>query len=79
MGQRLAPTFEVAFMSKVEAPVIDPRPMLYFRYIDDCFVTCFTEEEMDKRFELLNEQSQNIKFTTEKPKKKLASISKLPN
>ncbi|VDM59724.1 unnamed protein product [Angiostrongylus costaricensis] len=29
MGQRLAPTLAVAFMSKVEAPVIDLTPLLY--------------------------------------------------
>ncbi|VDM64687.1 unnamed protein product [Angiostrongylus costaricensis] len=31
MGQRLAPTLAVAFMSKVEAPVIDLTPLLYCR------------------------------------------------
>ncbi|VDM61187.1 unnamed protein product [Angiostrongylus costaricensis] len=68
MGQRLAPTLAVAFTSKVEAPVIDLRPLLYWRYIDDCFVICSAQEEMDKCFELLNEQSEYMKFTREKPK-----------
>ena len=68
MGQRLAPSLAIAFMSKVEAPVIDLRPLLYCRYIDDCFVICSTQEEMDKCFELLNEQSEYIRFTREKPK-----------
>uniref|UniRef100_A0A0K0D584 Reverse transcriptase domain-containing protein n=1 Tax=Angiostrongylus cantonensis TaxID=6313 RepID=A0A0K0D584_ANGCA len=31
MGQRLAPTLAVAFMSRVEAPVIDLKPLLYCR------------------------------------------------
>ncbi|VDM54725.1 unnamed protein product [Angiostrongylus costaricensis] len=42
MGQRLALTLAVAFMSKMEALVIDLRPLLYCRYIDDCFVICYT-------------------------------------
>ena len=66
MGQRLAPTLAIAFMSRIEAPVIDLRPLLYCRYIDDCFVVFSTQEEMC--FELLNEQSEYIKFTWEKPK-----------
>uniref|UniRef100_A0A0K0D546 Reverse transcriptase domain-containing protein n=1 Tax=Angiostrongylus cantonensis TaxID=6313 RepID=A0A0K0D546_ANGCA len=31
MGQRLAPTLAIAFLSRIEAPVIDPRPLLYCR------------------------------------------------
>ncbi|VDM64553.1 unnamed protein product [Angiostrongylus costaricensis] len=54
MVQRLTPSLAIAFMSKVEAPVIDLGPLLYCRYIDDCFVLCSTEEEMNKCFELLN-------------------------
>ncbi|KAJ1359456.1 hypothetical protein KIN20_018200 [Parelaphostrongylus tenuis] len=30
MGQRLAPRLAIAFMSKVEAPVMDLRPTLYY-------------------------------------------------
>ncbi|VDM61995.1 unnamed protein product [Angiostrongylus costaricensis] len=70
MGQRLAPSLAIAFMSKVEAPVSDLGPLLYCRYVDDCFVLCSTQEEMDKCFELLNAQSEYIKFTREKPKEK---------
>uniref|UniRef100_A0A0K0DCA2 Reverse transcriptase domain-containing protein n=1 Tax=Angiostrongylus cantonensis TaxID=6313 RepID=A0A0K0DCA2_ANGCA len=68
MGQRLAPSLAIAFMSRVEAPVLSLRPLLYCRYIDDCFIVFSTQEEMDKCFELLNEQSQYTKFTREKPK-----------
>uniref|UniRef100_A0A0K0D3B8 Reverse transcriptase domain-containing protein n=1 Tax=Angiostrongylus cantonensis TaxID=6313 RepID=A0A0K0D3B8_ANGCA len=68
MGQRLAPSLVIAFMSKVEAPVTDLGLSLYCRYIKDRFVLCSTQEEMDKYFELLNEQSEYIKFTREKPK-----------
>ncbi|VDM64647.1 unnamed protein product [Angiostrongylus costaricensis] len=31
MGQRLAPSLAIAFMSKVEAPVTDLGPLLYCR------------------------------------------------
>uniref|UniRef100_A0A0K0CVC0 Reverse transcriptase domain-containing protein n=1 Tax=Angiostrongylus cantonensis TaxID=6313 RepID=A0A0K0CVC0_ANGCA len=66
--QRLTPSLAIAFMSKVEAPVAALGPLLYCRYIDDCFVICSTKEEVDKCFELLNEQSDYIKFTREKLK-----------
>ncbi|XGW03988.1 hypothetical protein V3C99_015267 [Haemonchus contortus] len=67
MGQRLAPALAIAFMSKVEKPVLERRPIIYCRYIDDCFVVCSTQTEMDTCFELLNRQSEHIKFTREKP------------
>uniref|UniRef100_A0A158PCM8 B box-type domain-containing protein n=1 Tax=Angiostrongylus cantonensis TaxID=6313 RepID=A0A158PCM8_ANGCA len=44
-------------------------------YINDCFFICSTQEEMDKCFELLNEQSEYMKFTREKRKKKLSFCS----
>ena len=68
MGQRLAPSLAIAFMSKIEAPVLNLRPKLYCRYIDDCFVICSTQKEIDKCFDLLNRQSEYIKFTREKPR-----------
>ncbi|KAK6737672.1 hypothetical protein RB195_020029 [Necator americanus] len=42
MGQRLAPTLAVAFMSKVEKPLLERKPLLYCRYIDDCCITAAT-------------------------------------
>uniref|UniRef100_A0A0K0DP55 Reverse transcriptase domain-containing protein n=1 Tax=Angiostrongylus cantonensis TaxID=6313 RepID=A0A0K0DP55_ANGCA len=68
MGRRLAPSLAIAFMYEVEAPVTDLGPLLYCRYIDDCFVLHSSQKEMGKCFELLNEQSEYIKFTREKPK-----------
>ncbi|VDM64490.1 unnamed protein product [Angiostrongylus costaricensis] len=50
IGQRLAPSLAIALTSKVEAPVIDLGPLLYF--------------------ELLDKQSEYIKFTREKPEEK---------
>ncbi|VDP62610.1 unnamed protein product, partial [Heligmosomoides polygyrus] len=67
MGQRLAPVLAVAFMSKVEAPVLERGPIFYSRYIDDCFVVCSTQVEMDACFELLNKQSEYIRLTRETP------------
>nr|CDJ95495.1 hypothetical protein HCOI_01737000 [Haemonchus contortus] len=61
MGQRLAPVLAIAYMSKIEKPVLDRRPVLYCRYVDDCFVACSTQKEMDKCFELLNSQADNIR------------------
>uniref|UniRef100_A0A7I4YY43 Reverse transcriptase domain-containing protein n=1 Tax=Haemonchus contortus TaxID=6289 RepID=A0A7I4YY43_HAECO len=68
MGQRLAPVLAIANMSKIEKPLLDRRPIVYCRYIDDCFVVCSMEEEMDTCYDLLNRQAENIKFTREKPK-----------
>ncbi|XGW16426.1 hypothetical protein V3C99_001696, partial [Haemonchus contortus] len=67
MGQRLAPVLAIVYMSKIERPVLDRRPVLYCRYVDDCFVACSTQKEMDTCFELLNTQAENIRFTREKP------------
>ncbi|KAK6726224.1 hypothetical protein RB195_004505 [Necator americanus] len=67
MGQRLAPTLAISFMTKIEAPVLELRPLFYSRYIDDCFVICVTQAEMDKCFGLLNRQSEHIKLAREKP------------
>lgn len=43
------------------------RPLLYCRYIDDYFIVCATQNEMDMCFELLNQQAEHIKLTREKP------------
>ncbi|EYC22134.1 hypothetical protein Y032_0017g3171 [Ancylostoma ceylanicum] len=68
MGQRLAPVLAIAFMAKIEAPILESRPLLYCRYIDDCFVICSTQNEMDRLFEMMNQQSEHIKLTRETPK-----------
>ncbi|VDL87654.1 unnamed protein product [Nippostrongylus brasiliensis] len=54
-------------MSKIETPILERKPLLYCRYIDDCFIVCATQEEMDLCFDLLNNQAENIKLTREKP------------
>ncbi|KAK6749016.1 hypothetical protein RB195_001558 [Necator americanus] len=67
MGQRLAPTLAIVFMTKIEKPIIDRKPLLYYRYIDDCCVVCSTQAELDACFNLLNQQCPHIKFTRERP------------
>ncbi|KAK6726564.1 hypothetical protein RB195_004722 [Necator americanus] len=69
MRQRLAPTLAISFMAKIEAPVLELYPFFY-RYIDDYVVICPTQAVMDKCFDLLNRQSERIKFTREKPQSK---------
>ncbi|VDL74216.1 unnamed protein product [Nippostrongylus brasiliensis] len=66
MGQRLAPALAIAFMSKIETPILERKPLLYCRYIDDCFIVCASQDEMDLCFDLLNSQAENIKHTREK-------------
>ncbi|KAK6739855.1 hypothetical protein RB195_008383 [Necator americanus] len=66
MGQRLAPTLAIVFMAKTEKPIIDRKPLLYYRYIDYCCVVCSTQAELDTCFNLLNQQCPHIKFTKER-------------
>ncbi|XGW19729.1 hypothetical protein V3C99_003515 [Haemonchus contortus] len=67
MGQRLAPVLAVCFMGRIEEPVLERHPLMYCRYIDDCFIVTSTQFEMDECFRLMNEQSQYIKLTREIP------------
>ncbi|EYC36514.1 hypothetical protein Y032_0889g2883 [Ancylostoma ceylanicum] len=67
MGQRLAPVLAVCFMSRIEAPVLARLPVLCCRYIDDCCVITSTQSEMGECFRILNQQSQYIRLTREKP------------
>uniref|UniRef100_A0A7I4Z6L7 Reverse transcriptase domain-containing protein n=1 Tax=Haemonchus contortus TaxID=6289 RepID=A0A7I4Z6L7_HAECO len=67
MGQRLAPVLAICFMGRIERPVIARMPIMYCRYIDDCCVITSTQQEMDVLFDILNRQSQYIKFTREVP------------
>ena len=41
---------------------------MYCRYIDDCYIVTSTQSEMDECFRILNEQSQYITFTRERPR-----------
>ncbi|KAK6763675.1 hypothetical protein RB195_024122 [Necator americanus] len=67
MGQRLAPALAIGFMAKIEKPITDLKPLLYYRYIDDCSVVCSKQVELDTCFNLPNQQCPHIKFTRERP------------
>lgn len=42
MGQRLAPILAILVMAKIETTELQWFPLLYRRYIEDCFPTCST-------------------------------------
>ncbi|EYC21044.1 hypothetical protein Y032_0020g199 [Ancylostoma ceylanicum] len=67
MEQRLATTLAIAFIAKIELPALACRPLLYCRSIDDSFVICATQTEVDKCFESMNKQYEHIKLTRDKP------------
>uniref|UniRef100_A0A7I4Z7I3 Reverse transcriptase domain-containing protein n=1 Tax=Haemonchus contortus TaxID=6289 RepID=A0A7I4Z7I3_HAECO len=67
MGLRLATILVIVFVPKIEAPVLEHRPVLYCRYIDDCFVVCSTQEQMDMCFDLLNTRPEHIRLARERP------------
>ncbi|KAK6751971.1 hypothetical protein RB195_003408 [Necator americanus] len=56
MDQRFAPAIAVASMSKKEKPLLEHKPLLYCRYIDDCCIICLMQAEIDACFDLLNKQ-----------------------
>ncbi|EYC37518.1 hypothetical protein Y032_0783g2324 [Ancylostoma ceylanicum] len=68
MVQRLAPVLAIYFTSKIEQPVLARLPLLYYRYIDDCFIVTSTQTEMDECFNIFNKQSKRICFTRKIPK-----------
>ncbi|EYC07558.1 hypothetical protein Y032_0069g284 [Ancylostoma ceylanicum] len=67
MSQRLAPVVATCFMSKIEEPVLKRFPLMYCPYIDDCCIVTSTQAEMDECFRILNQQSQYITLTRERP------------
>ena len=54
-------------MAKVEEPILQRGPLLYCRHVEDCYIVCPTQAELDACFDLLSHQSPHIKFTREKP------------
>ncbi|EYC38483.1 hypothetical protein Y032_0714g1759 [Ancylostoma ceylanicum] len=60
LGQMLAPTLTIVFMSRIEAPVLQCRPPLICRYNDD-FVICAAQAEMNG-FKLTNGQCEHIEL-----------------
>ena len=71
MGLPLGPTFANIFMCFHENKWLDLcpsefRPLLYKRYVDDCFVIFKSSAHAENFFEFLNNQHPNINFTMEK-------------
>ena len=69
MGTRVAPSLANIFMAKFEEeylPRYHLQPLLFKRYIDDCFIL-FTHgrEELDEWANYLNSRHPSIKFTFE--------------
>ena len=70
MGLPLGPTFANIFLSFHEKSWIDScppdfKPVLYRRYVDDCFILFSNRNHVPKFLNYLNIQHQSIKFTSE--------------
>ena len=70
MGLPLGPTFANIFMCHHEKNWLmncptEFRPIVYKRYVDDCFAIFNNKQEADRFLEFLNKQHKNIKFTIE--------------
>lgn len=62
-------TLAIAFMSTIENPILERKPILYCRHTYcDCFIVCPMQSEMDMCFGKLNEPSPPAKFIRENPK-----------
>ena len=70
MGLPLGPTFSYIFMCHHENDWLDDcplafKPLIYQRYIDDCFVLFREKSHCSAFLNYLNEKHRNIKFTME--------------
>ena len=70
MGSPLGPSFANAFLSYHERLWLehcpeDFRPVLFKRYVDDCFVAFESKEQSQKFLQYLNSKHPNIKFSME--------------
>ena len=68
MGSPLGPTLANIFMGYVESKIIPTfkHKLVYFRYVDDCFVLVENEMLIEEFFDILNNAHSSIKFTMEK-------------
>src|SRR5678815_870993 len=70
MGSPLGPSFANAFLAFHEVTwlencPLDFKPLLYLRYVDDCFVLFREREHANLFLEHLNNKHPNIRFTKE--------------
>ena len=67
MGSPLGPILANIFMSNLETVALNnylgTLPLIYRRYVDDCFLLFGTKAQCNVFFEYLNKQHPNIKFT----------------
>ena len=67
MGNRIAPILAIVFMNKIESIAINPKPILYLRYIDDILLITKNEEEINHYYDAINNMHNSIRLTIEKP------------
>ena len=70
MGSPLGPLFANIFLSFHEKGWLskcpaDFKPLLYRRYVDDCFLLFKSTDQIPQFLDFLNRQHPNIKFTCE--------------
>ena len=67
MGSLLGPVLANIFMGYLERKYMtqNEKPLLYYRYVDDCFILFRSKEECMKMFEEFNNLHQSISFTME--------------
>ena len=67
MGSPLGPTLANIIMGYLEEQYFlnNQKPLMYVRYVDDCFIVFRNKQECDEMFEAFNNLHQSIKFTQE--------------
>ena len=67
MGSPLGPTLANIFMGYLEEKYFcnNKEPVVYYRYVDDCFVLFNNKEECKNMFDDFNRMHPSIKFTLE--------------
>ena len=67
MGSPLGPTLAGIFMGFLEEQYFmkHHQPLMYYRYVDDCFILFNTKEQCDEMFSRFNALHDSISFTVE--------------
>ena len=67
MGSPLGPTLANIFMGYLESKYFssNDKPLLYYRYVDDCFILFRSKDECLKMFNDFNSLHHSIEFTME--------------
>ena len=73
MGSPLGPVLADLFMSQLEETALSTysgvKPLLYYRYVDDTFLSFNNKAEKSNFFNWMNRQHPNIRFTAEEENK----------